>query len=89
MPPAARLSDLVFCPILKVPGPIASGGSTVKIGYLPAARIGDSVVCPASQDKIVSGSATVKIDGAPAARIGDSTAHGGKVIAGLPTVSIG
>ncbi|MHC5722050.1 MAG: PAAR domain-containing protein, partial [Nostoc sp.] len=34
-------------------------------------------------------SATVTIGGKPAARIGDSTAHGGSIVAGCPTVSIG
>jgi len=40
-------------------------------------------------DVIVKGSATVMIGGLPAARMGDTTAHGGVIVAGLPSVMIG
>lgn len=89
MPPAARVTDMHVCPIAKAPGPIAAGAATVKIGFLPAARLGDVVTCPLGPDTIISGSPTVKIDGLPAARLGDATGHGGTITAGFPGVMIG
>jgi uncharacterized Zn-binding protein involved in type VI secretion len=59
------------------------------IGNMPAARVGDSLVCVGPPDSIIKGSATVLIAGAPAARMGDSTAHGGVIVLGFPTVMIG
>ncbi|GAB3027257.1 PAAR domain-containing protein [Spirosoma pulveris] len=94
MPPAARLTDMHACPMTTGPvphvgGPIVGPGCpTVMIGGLPAARVGDSLVCVGPPDTIIKGSVTVLIGGAPAARIGDSTAHGGTIVAGFPTVMI-
>jgi len=60
-----------------VGGPILPPGSiTVLIGGLPAATIGDMLVCAGGPDSIVQGSATVLINNKPAARMGDATAHG-------------
>ena len=59
------------------------------IGGLPAARVTDVAVCVGPPDAIVTGSATVLIMGLPAARMGDSTAHGGTIVLGCPTVTIG
>ncbi|GJM34913.1 MAG: type VI secretion protein [Saprospiraceae bacterium] len=98
MPPAARLTDMHECPmqtpaIIPIPhvgGPIIGPGApTVLIGGLPAARIGDMLVCVGPPDSIVQGSPTVIIEGMPAARMGDATAHGGTIIIGEPTVMIG
>lgn len=98
MPPSARLTDMHTCPmqtpgvppIPHVGGPIIGPGKpTVLIGGLPAAVVGDSCVCVGPPDTIAKGSATVLIGGMPAARMGDSTAHGGVIVAGLPTVMIG
>ena len=95
MPPAARVTDMHICPASDGPkphvgGPITGPGcNTVLIGNLPAARVGDMAACAGPPDSIINGSATVMIGGMPAARIGDSTAHGGKIIAGFPTVIIG
>ncbi|MEL7222059.1 MAG: PAAR domain-containing protein [Bacteroidota bacterium] len=98
MPPAARLTDFHECPmetpaippIPHVGGPIVGPGEpTVLIGGLPAARIGDMLVCVGPPDSIVMGSATVLIGGMPAARMGDETAHGGIIVIGEPTVLIG
>ena len=98
MPPAARLTDMHTCPmstpavppIPHVGGPVlAPGMPTVLIGGLPAARVGDICFCVGPPDSIVKGSGTVMIGGQPAARLGDTTAHGGKVVFGLPTVIIG
>ncbi len=98
MPPAARLADMHECPmqtadIVPVPhvgGPIVGpGASTVLIEGLPAAILGDSMVCVGPPDQIVTGSRTVMIDGVPAARVGDLSAHGGSIVQGSPTVMIG
>jgi uncharacterized Zn-binding protein involved in type VI secretion len=98
MPPAARLTDMHVCPmqtpglppIPHVGGPISGPcAPTVLIGGLPAARVGDLAVCVGPPDSIVKGSATVIIAAMPAARIGDTCAHGGSIVAGLPTVLIG
>lgn len=95
MPPAARLTDPHTCPawtgiVPHVGGPIVGPGApTVLIGGLPAAVMGDNVVCAGPPATIVKGSATVQIGGKPAARMGDQTAHGGVIVLGLPTVMIG
>ena len=98
MPAAARLTDFHVCtmqtpglpPIPHVGGPvIGPGNPTVLIGSLPAARVGDMLVCVGPPDSIVKGSATVLIGGVPAARMGDATAHGGSIVIGDSTVLIG
>jgi len=98
MPPAARLTDFHECPmqtpalvpIPHVGGPITGPGMpTVLIGSLPAARVGDMLVCVGPPDTIVKGSATVMIGGMPAARLGDQTAHGGTIMLGAFNVLIG
>ncbi|MFA5330600.1 MAG: PAAR domain-containing protein [Prolixibacteraceae bacterium] len=98
MPPAARLTDMHTCPmqtpglppIPHVGGPIIGPGApTVLIGGLPAAVMGDNLVCVGPPDSIVKGSGTVMITGKPAARMGDTTAHGGSIVLGYPTVMIG
>jgi uncharacterized Zn-binding protein involved in type VI secretion len=98
MPPAARLTDFHECPmqtpaIVPIPhvgGPIVGPGEpTVLIGKLPAARVGDMLVCVGPPDSIVKGSSSVMIGGMPAARMGDSTAHGGTILLGALNVQIG
>ena len=77
-------------PIPHVGGPIIGPGApTVLIGGMPAAVMGDSLVCVGTPDTIALGSATVMIGGKPAARMGDMTAHGGSIVLGMPTVLIG
>jgi len=76
-------------PVPHVGGPVLPPGCpTVLICGMPAARVGDMMVCTGPPDTIVVGSATVLIGGMPAARMGDSTAHGGVIIMGCPTVII-
>jgi uncharacterized Zn-binding protein involved in type VI secretion len=95
MPAAARVSDMHVCPsvtgtVPHVGGPILPGGnSTVLIGGMPAAVVGDNCVCTGPPDSITKGSSSVTIGGKAAARMGDSTAHGGTIILGCPTVLIG
>lgn len=95
MPAAARINDMHTCPLVSgtvphVGGPILPPGAvSVLIGGMPAAKVGDMCVCTGPPDSLVVGSATVLIENMPAVRMGDSTAHGGSVVAGLPTVIIG
>jgi uncharacterized Zn-binding protein involved in type VI secretion len=95
MPPAARISDMHVCPMVTgivphVGGPILPPCCpTVLIGGMPAARVGDMLVCVGGPDVIAVGSTSVTISGAFAARIGDMTAHGGAITTGFPTVLIG
>jgi uncharacterized Zn-binding protein involved in type VI secretion len=73
-----------------VGGPVTGPGvATVLIGNMPAAVVGDMLVCTGPPDTIVKGSSTVFIGGRPAARQGDNTSHGGVIVAGFPTVQIG
>jgi uncharacterized Zn-binding protein involved in type VI secretion len=80
----------VPAPIPHVGGPITGPGQpNVLIGGLPAARVGDMLVCVGPPDSIVKGSGTVMIGGVPAARMGDQTAHGGQIMLGALNVMIG
>ena len=73
-----------------VGGPVMPPGDpTVLIGGMPAARVGDMVICVGPPDTIIMGSSTVMIGGMPAARMGDTTAHGGAIVLGCFTVLIG
>ena len=93
--PAARLTDTHTCPMSTGPVPHVGGpisgpcAPTVLIGDMPAALVGDMVVCVGPPATIASGSATVLICSMPAARMGDSTSHGGVIVSGLATVLIG
>jgi uncharacterized Zn-binding protein involved in type VI secretion len=46
-------------------------------------------LCVGPPDVIALGSFTVLTMSQPQARIGDTTAHGGKIVMGLPTVLVG
>jgi uncharacterized Zn-binding protein involved in type VI secretion len=86
--PAARVTDQIVSPATQgAPVPIIPPGTTsVLIGTLPAATLGDSC----GVDTIVKGSSTVQVGGKPAARVTDPTAAGGVVMPpGEPTVLIG
>lgn len=97
MPPAARISDMHVCPmatpgtppIPHVGGPVVKGTPTVMIGFMPAARVADQLVCVGPPDMVAIGSVTVFISYMPAARMGDMTVHGGSIVVGFPTVMIG
>ncbi len=98
MPPAARIGDMHVCPMITpgtppvphVGGPIAGpGATTVLIGGMPAAKIGDSCVCVGPPDSIAMASTSVMVMGSPVARMGDSTAHGGSIVLGCMNVIIG
>ena len=93
--PAARATDMHVCPMVTgivphVGGPIIPPCCpTVLTGSLPQARVTDRATCVGPPDVIVLGSFTVLVGSLPAARMLDTTAHGGKIILGLPTVLIG
>lgn len=95
--PAARITDMHVCPMVTpgtppiphVGGPVVMGSPNVLTGKLPQARVGDMAVCVGPPDVIAMGSTGVFVNKRPAARIGDQTAHGGTIVAGLPTVLIG
>jgi uncharacterized Zn-binding protein involved in type VI secretion len=92
--PAARVGDNHTCPqvtgvIPHVGGPIISGSPNVIICGNQAATVSSFAVCNGPLDQITQGSATVFINGLPAARQGDASAHGGTIVQGCPTVSIG
>src|SRR4029077_8171498 len=96
-PPAARIGDMHIYPMVTpgvppiphVGGPILPPGCpTVLIGGMPAARVGDMLVCVGPPDVIALGSFTVMIGGMLAARMGDMTAHGGSIVIGYTTVMI-
>jgi uncharacterized Zn-binding protein involved in type VI secretion len=95
MPPAARITDNHICPKVEpgpvphVGGPVVTGEPTVLIGFMPAARIGDTLICVGPPDAISAGSSNVIIGNKEAARLGDSCNHGGKIVMGCPTVNIG
>lgn len=77
-------------PVPHVGGMIVGPGvPNVLICNMPAAVLGDTLICVGPPDAIVKGSSTVLIGGRPAARLGDSTAHGGQIVAGAPTVLVG
>ena len=80
-------------------GTITVGSTTVQIEQMPAARLGDSFVCPQVTvivphvgGVIASGSSSVLIEGRPAARVGDTGSSEGPpctIAKGASTVSIG
>jgi uncharacterized Zn-binding protein involved in type VI secretion len=94
---AARLGDTTAHG-----GVIVAGCSTVLIGGMPAARVGDMHTCPMTNPgvppsphiggPIIMGSPTVLIGGMPAARVGDMAICSGPpdtIALGCPTVLIG
>jgi len=95
MPAAARITDMHTCPKVDpgpkphVGGPVITGEVTVLIGYMPAARVGDKLICIGPPDSVSAGEPTVKIGKKDAARRGDPTSHGGRIVMGCPTVNIG
>lgn len=93
--PAARVGDMHICPMVDGPKPhvggpvLPPGSTTVFIGGMAAASVGDLCTCVGPPDTITMGSATVLIGGKSAARTGDTTAHFGVIGPGYPTVLIG
>jgi uncharacterized Zn-binding protein involved in type VI secretion len=72
-----------------VGGPIITGEVTVLIGYMPAARVSDKLVCVGPPDAVSAGESSVIIGNKDAARLGDACQHGGRIVQGCFTVNIG
>ena len=97
MGPAVRAGDMHICPmqtpaVVPIPhvgGPLLPMPTTVFIGGMLAAAVGQLCLCVGPPDVVVMGSLTVLINGRPAARMGDETAHGGVIVSGWPTVIVG
>jgi uncharacterized Zn-binding protein involved in type VI secretion len=93
--PAATLGCHHLCPahdgqVPHVGGPVRAGSPDVFFTGKAACRTGDPLHCnSASCDRVARGSPTVFINGHAAARLGDPTDHGGIVVEGVPTISIG
>ena len=93
--PAARLTDMHICPkvnpggVPHVGGPVIIGSPDVFINFLPAARVGDNLVCVGPPDKIKKGSSSVFVNGKALAYLGSSTSHKGKIIIGSMNVEVG
>jgi uncharacterized Zn-binding protein involved in type VI secretion len=91
MPPAARIGDPTGHPGT-VTGP---GVSTVLVGGMPVAVMGDMHACvfppPASHPPtpFTKGSATVLVSGRPCLRVGDMAGCGAPIVAGAFTVVVG
>jgi uncharacterized Zn-binding protein involved in type VI secretion len=91
MPAAARIADTTAHPG-SITGP---GVSTVLIGNMPAAVMGDMHACafppPASHPPtpFTKGSGTVLIGNRPALRVGDMAGCGAPIVVGAFTVMIG
>lgn len=88
MPAAARVSD-ANSRSSTGSGEISGGDSSVLIGNMPAARVGDLIDCGGTKDAIAQGEPSVMIGGKAAARLGDTTQGGGELSTGCPTVNIG
>lgn len=92
MPPSARVGDPTGHP-----GTIAGPGvSTVLIGGMPAAVVGDMHSCampptagPHPPTPFVQGSTSVLIGGRPVLRIGDLAGCGAPIVSGAADVLIG
>ena len=93
--PVAILGMMHVCPKLSprphIGGPIISAGqSHVKFNGIPLAVEGGKTLCTGvpMPDGHKTGSSKVKINGKGVMRIGDTTAHGGKIVTGVPTIKV-
>lgn len=83
---AARIADSTSDGVIT-----GAGASTVLIGGMPAAVVGD-ISSPVSGNipmPFAVGSSTVLLSGMPALRMGDSALNGSTIVMGCPTVLIG
>ena len=91
--PVATMGMLHVCPKVEpgpvphVGGPIVNPGQAiVSIMGMKVAVVGAMCVCVGPPDTVNQGSSIVKIMGKAIVRMGDGTAHGGKVVIGMPIV---
>ncbi len=91
--PVSLLGHMHVCPVIDpgpkphVGGPVVNPGQAfVRVNGIPMATVGGTCVCVGPPDTMTQGSTIVKIMGKGVVRMGDSTAHGGKLVVGIPTV---
>jgi uncharacterized Zn-binding protein involved in type VI secretion len=62
----------------------------VTVEGVPIATVGDSCLCCGvpTTAKITGGSSVVNINGKPAARLTDPTSHGGRLVQGVPWITM-
>lgn len=91
--PVSLLGHNHVCPMVDpgpkphVGGPIVNPGQAiVRVNGQPMATVGGTCTCVGPPDTLTQGSSVVKIMGKGVVRMGDGTAHGGKVVMGIPTV---
>ena len=95
MKPVATVGSMHVCPLTTgtvphVGGPISGPGvPTALLDGQPVAVVGDMCTCCGPPDVILQGAATAFIDGKPIALMGSMTAHGGQIVQGIPTATIG
>ncbi len=94
--PVAHIGHMHVCPKVEpgprphVGGPVVDAGqSFVTFNGIPIAVESGRCLCTGmpGTDTMTKGSSLVKIDGKGIMRIGDSTGHGGKIVAGIPTLT--
>jgi len=95
--PLTILGNMHVCPKVDpgprphIGGPIVDAGQKhVKFNNIPIAVEGGKCLCtgvPCS-DGLTKGSSHVRINGKGIMRIGDSTAHGGKLVTGVPNIRV-
>ena len=94
--PIAILGSPHICPKVDpgpkphVGGPVMEAGqSHVKFNGIPLAVENGKCLCTGmpGPDKMSKGSGVVKINGKGVMRLGDSTAHGGKIVMGVPLMT--
>lgn len=91
----ATVGSMHVCPLTTgtvphVGGPISGPGiATALLDGQPVAVVGDMCTCCGPPDVILQGAATALIDGKPIALMGSMTAHGGQIVQGIPTATIG
>ncbi|MRG96834.1 PAAR domain-containing protein [Polyangium spumosum] len=88
MPKAARIDDELTCEVHGA-GIITEGSPSVIVGFQPAARVEDEILCQEVPSEIAEGCPTVFIGGMPAARVGDVAVDGAVISTGFATVNIG
>lgn len=92
--PASRIGDWHKCPVCDpkphVGGPVVGPGCpTVLIGGQPAAAAGDVCTCVGPPDAISEGCPTVLVGNRPIAFKGAKTSHGGSLMQGEKSVTVG
>ena len=92
--PIAFLTCYHVCPAKTgkkdhVGGKIFKAAGTVYSGGLPIARVNDKLACKCGIDTIETGSASVFCEGQPVAYVGSMTCHGGQVVEGNASVTVG